>query len=184
MQQNVPWKGWLSQYPHILHIITIDAGSCWIIPRVQGREGPISQNLSSVPNNRFCYKLVKSLLLIGYQQICHWFLSFVIDKRLCETAPRSSIIPQCNLLDCDACVTFYPVQGIISKTNYFLFVIYFRTHLYWMLLYLMWHRVSKKQCCHGYHQLSLFLSLLSISSLWNTMTEDSSVYLNCTRLNW
>ena len=31
------------------------------------------------------YKLLKSLLLTGYQQICHWFLSFVIGKRLCET---------------------------------------------------------------------------------------------------
>ena len=31
-----------------------------------------SQNLSSVTNDSFCYKLLKSLLLIGYQQICHW----------------------------------------------------------------------------------------------------------------
>ena len=43
------------------------------------------QNLSSVTNESFCNKLVKVLLLIGYQQICHWFLSFVIEKRLCET---------------------------------------------------------------------------------------------------
>ena len=34
-------------------------------------QGPVSQNLSSVTNDIFCYKLVKSLLLIGYQQICH-----------------------------------------------------------------------------------------------------------------
>ena len=43
--------------------------------------------MSSVTNDRLCYKLLKSLLLIGYQQICHWFLSFVIEKRLCETGP-------------------------------------------------------------------------------------------------
>ena len=47
--------------------------------------GGCSQNLSSVTNDSFCYKLLKSLLLIGYQQICHWFLSFVIENRLCET---------------------------------------------------------------------------------------------------
>ena len=33
-------------------------------------QGPISQNLSSVTNDSFCNKLLKSLLLIGYQQIC------------------------------------------------------------------------------------------------------------------
>ena len=53
--------------------------------------GPISQNLSSVTNDIFCcYKLVKSLLLIGYQQICHIFLSFVIEKGLCETGSWAS----------------------------------------------------------------------------------------------
>ena len=50
-------------------------------------KGPVSQNLSSVTIDSLCYKLPKSLLLIGYQQICHWFLSFVIEKRLCETGP-------------------------------------------------------------------------------------------------
>ena len=29
------------------------------------------KNLSSVTNDSFCYKLPNSLLLIGYQQICH-----------------------------------------------------------------------------------------------------------------
>ena len=29
----------------------------------------------------------KSFLLIGYQQICHWFWSFVVERRLCETDP-------------------------------------------------------------------------------------------------
>ena len=53
-------------------------------------QAPISQNLSSVTNDSFCYKLVKSLLVIGYQQICRWCLSFVIEKRLCETTPRSN----------------------------------------------------------------------------------------------
>ena len=33
-------------------------------------KGGVSQNLSSVTNDRLCYKLLKSLLLIGYQQIC------------------------------------------------------------------------------------------------------------------
>ena len=55
------------------------------VPFVTKCPGPISQNLSSVTNDSFCYKLVKSLLLIGYQQICHWFLSFVFEKRLCKT---------------------------------------------------------------------------------------------------
>ena len=38
-----------------------------------GGGGGISQNLSSVTNDSFCYKLLKSLLLIGYQifLICH-----------------------------------------------------------------------------------------------------------------
>ena len=51
----------------------------------------VSQNLSSGTNDSLCYNLLKSLLLIGYQQICHWFLSFVIEKRLCETGPRYNI---------------------------------------------------------------------------------------------
>ena len=51
--------------------------------------GGVSQNLSSVTNDSCCYKLLESLLLIGYQQICHWYLSFVIEKRLCETGPWS-----------------------------------------------------------------------------------------------
>ena len=38
-----------------------------------GVEQGVSQNLSSETNDSFCYKLLKSLLLIGYQQICHWF---------------------------------------------------------------------------------------------------------------
>ena len=54
---------------------------------LQGDQGSVSQNLSSVTNDRCCHKLVKCLLLIGYQQICHWILSFVIEKRLCETDP-------------------------------------------------------------------------------------------------
>ena len=33
--------------------------------------GGVSQILSSVTNDSCCYKLLKSLLLIGYQQICH-----------------------------------------------------------------------------------------------------------------
>ena len=49
--------------------------------------GGVSQNLSSVTNDSFCYKLLKSLLLIGYQQICHWSLSYVIEIRFCETGP-------------------------------------------------------------------------------------------------
>lgn len=32
-------------------------------------------------NASFCYKLVKSLLLIGYQQMRHWLFSFVIEKK-------------------------------------------------------------------------------------------------------
>ena len=55
-------------------------------------QGGVSQNLSSVTNGSFCYKLLKSLLLIGYQQICHSFLSFVIGIRLCETGPRCDIM--------------------------------------------------------------------------------------------
>ena len=54
---------------------------CQVICRLGG----VSQNLSSVTNEIFCYKLLKSLLLIGYQQICHWVSSFVIEKSLCET---------------------------------------------------------------------------------------------------
>ena len=38
-------------------------------------QGGVSQNLSSVTNDNSCYKLLKSLLLIGYHQIFHWFLS-------------------------------------------------------------------------------------------------------------
>ena len=33
--------------------------------------GPVLQKSSSVTNDSFCYKLLKSLPLIGYQQICH-----------------------------------------------------------------------------------------------------------------
>ena len=47
-------------------------------------QGGVSQNLSSVTNDNLCYKLLKSLLLIGYQQIlslifviCHWKKDFV-----------------------------------------------------------------------------------------------------------
>ena len=46
-----------------------------------GGGGGVSQNLSSVTNAFFFYKLLISLLLIGYQQIFHWFLSFVIEKK-------------------------------------------------------------------------------------------------------
>ena len=60
--QERPWKSWV--------------------------QGPISQNLSAVTHDSFCYKLLKSLLLIGRQQTCHWFLSFVIEKKLCEMGPR------------------------------------------------------------------------------------------------
>ena len=53
----------------------------WAMKIVQNRFlGPVSQNLSSVTNDSLCYKLLKSLLLIGYQQIYHGFLSFVIEK--------------------------------------------------------------------------------------------------------
>ena len=69
--------------------------------------GPISQNLSSVTNDNFCYKLLKSLLLIGYQQICHWSLSFVIKKRLCETGPWC----QSRQCDWDIKVNVVPAHG-------------------------------------------------------------------------
>ena len=36
------------------------------------------------------------MLLIGYHQIFHWFLSFVIEKRLCETGPRNFIQSICS----------------------------------------------------------------------------------------
>ena len=32
-------------------------------------------------NDSFCYKLLKSLLLIVHQQIFHWFLPFIIEKK-------------------------------------------------------------------------------------------------------
>ena len=41
------------------------------VHRPNHHQGGVSQNLSSVTNDSFCYKLLKSLLLIGYQQICH-----------------------------------------------------------------------------------------------------------------
>ena len=47
----------------------------------EGGGGGVLQNLSSVTNDSFCYTLLKSFLLIGYQQICHWFLSFIIEKK-------------------------------------------------------------------------------------------------------
>ena len=55
--------------------------------------GPVSQNLSSVINDSLCYKLLKSLVLIGYQQICHWFLSVVIEKRLMWNGSLDAFIP-------------------------------------------------------------------------------------------
>ena len=55
-------------------------------------QGGVSQNLSSVTNDSFCYKLLKSLLLIGYQQIYHWFLSFVIEKCFVKGPPGPSFI--------------------------------------------------------------------------------------------
>ena len=58
-----------------------------VVSQGGGGEG-VSQNLSSVTNDSFCYKLLKYLLLIGYQQICHWYLSFVIEKkRFVKLAP-------------------------------------------------------------------------------------------------
>ena len=46
----------------------------WVVFIIRGGGG-VSQNLSSVTNDSCCYKLLKSLLLIGYQQIvtdfCH-----------------------------------------------------------------------------------------------------------------
>ena len=50
-------------------------------------QGGVSQKLSSVTNDSFCYKLLKAMLLIGYQQICNWFLSFVIEKKLVKRIP-------------------------------------------------------------------------------------------------
>ena len=38
-------------------------------------------------NESFCYKLLKSLLLIGYQQICHRYLSIVIEKGFVKQVP-------------------------------------------------------------------------------------------------
>ena len=49
---------------------------------------PFHKTYHQWQNDSFCYKLVKSLLLIGYKQICHWFLSSVIEKRLCETGSQ------------------------------------------------------------------------------------------------
>ena len=45
-----------------------------IVPSVLGGGGGgggFSQNLLSVTNDSFCYQLLKSLLLISYQQICY-----------------------------------------------------------------------------------------------------------------
>ena len=56
---------------------------------ISSASGGVSSNLSSVKNDSCCYKLLKSLLLIGYQHIYQWYLSFVIEKRLCKTGPRS-----------------------------------------------------------------------------------------------
>ena len=60
----------------------------WMVlqTELQGRtQGGVSQNLSSVTNDNFYYKLLKSLLLIGYQQICHWFCHLSLKKALGPT---------------------------------------------------------------------------------------------------
>ena len=44
-------------------------------------QGGVSQNLSSVTNDSFRHKLLKSLLLIGYQQICHCFFCHLSLKK-------------------------------------------------------------------------------------------------------
>ena len=68
-----------------------------IIVYYRKHQGGVSQNLSSVTNDSFCYKLLKSLLLIGYQQICHWF---VIEKGLCETPPGPRFIKLVTNIGC------------------------------------------------------------------------------------
>ena len=57
---------------HICYIkLRVFAISC-LPPLISCQKG-VSQNLPSVTNASFCYKLLKSLLLIGYQQIWHWY---------------------------------------------------------------------------------------------------------------
>ena len=43
-------------------------------------------------NDSFCVKLVKSLLLIGSQQICQWLLSFIIEKRALRNGVPGQLI--------------------------------------------------------------------------------------------
>ena len=59
----------------------------------------ISQNLSSVTNDSFCYKLLKSLLLIGYQGICHrfFFCHLSLKKGFVKRVPGCVFICQYNL---------------------------------------------------------------------------------------
>ena len=68
--------------------------------------GSVSQNLSSVTKDSFCYKLLKSLLLIGFHQTCHWFLLFVTEKRLYEMPPRCT---NCLTIDTD-------LSGLLNLT--------------------------------------------------------------------
>ena len=66
------------------------------------KQGGVSQNLSLVTNDSFCFELLKSLLLIGYQQICHWFLSFIIEKGFVKWA--TGLIPIQTHLCCFHCL--------------------------------------------------------------------------------
>ena len=64
-----------SKTAQVADVVLRQANDAW------GGGGGVSRNLSLVINDSFCYKLLKSLLLIGYQQSCHWLLSFVIEKK-------------------------------------------------------------------------------------------------------
>ena len=52
--------------------------------------GPVSSNLISITS--YCYKLLKSRHLIGWEQIYHRNLAFVIDNKFYETGPCFMIV--------------------------------------------------------------------------------------------
>ena len=64
-------------------------GFCLGIQRGKLYTRLLGKHLSSVTNDSFCYKLLKSLLLIGYQQI--WSLIFVIEKYFVKRVPGLKI---------------------------------------------------------------------------------------------
>ena len=129
---------------------------CPDIPTSWNTRGGVSQNLSSVTSDSLSYKLLKSLLLIGNQQICHWFLSFVIGKRLCETGPWFLHHPDftyCVLLPnhkawihIDTAQTKETKEWVLRKVVHLYLGYLFSSHRLLTLLWKQWTDVDNDMC--------------------------------------